>query len=99
MLTYWPRFSISNNDSGNEVEVRDISTLRPAPSTECRGGSCCDSQMGWGPHICKVLPGRITTEIKTHIGEHNYDIYVKLRSLTSPYGKLHEIALQYATLH
>ena len=87
-MTFRPRFSISGNELGNQVKVEDISTLRPAPSTECRGGSCCDSQMGWGLHICKALPGRITTEIKTHIGEPNSDIYVKLRSITSPYVKL-----------
>ena len=45
-------------------------TLRPAPSTEFRGGSHCDSQIGWGPHIFKVLPGCITTDSKTPIDEH-----------------------------
>ena len=40
-------------------------TLRPAPSTEFRGGSCRDSQIGWRPHICKVLPGCIRTHSKT----------------------------------
>ena len=53
MLTYWPRFSISRNDLGNQAEIKDISTLRMAPSTEFRGGSCGGSQIGWGPIFAK----------------------------------------------
>ena len=68
--TCWARFSISRNGLGNRAEVKDISTLRPAPSTEFRGGSCCNSQMGWRPHICKILPGCITAHSKTHISLH-----------------------------
>ena len=64
-MTFWPRFSNSRNDLGNQVKVKDISTLRPVPSTEFRGGSCCGSQISWGPHICKVLPGCIKTCSKT----------------------------------
>ena len=63
-MTFWPRFAISRNDLGNWVKVKDMFTLRPAPSTEFRGGSCCGSQIGWGPHICKVLPGCIITHSK-----------------------------------
>ena len=33
------------NDPGNPVEVKNMFTLRPAPSTEFEGGSCCDSQV------------------------------------------------------
>ena len=40
-------------------------TLRLAPSTEFRGGSCRDSQIGWRPHICKVWPGCIKAHSKT----------------------------------
>ena len=65
MLTCWPSFSISRNDSEIQAKIKDISTLRPAPSTEIRGGSHCDSQIGWGPHICKVLPRCITAHFKT----------------------------------
>ena len=45
-------------------------TLRLAPSTEIRGGSCCGSQIAWGCHICKVLPGCIITHSKTPINIH-----------------------------
>ena len=31
---------------GHRVEVKEILTLRPAPSTELQGRSCCDSQIG-----------------------------------------------------
>ena len=64
-MTFWPRFAISRNDLGNLVKVKDMFTLRPAPGTEFRGGSCCGSQIGWGPHICKVLSGCITADSKT----------------------------------
>ena len=69
-MTLWPRFAISRNDLGNWVKVKDMFTLRPAPSTEFRGGSCCGSRIGWGPHICKVLPGCIITHSKTPINIH-----------------------------
>ena len=69
-MTFWPRFAISRNDLGNWVKVKDMFTLRPAPSTEFRGGSCCGSQIGWGPHICKVLPGCIIAHSKTPINIH-----------------------------
>jgi hypothetical protein len=69
-MTFWPRFSISRNDLRNRVKVEDMCTLRPAPSTEFRGGSCCDSQIGWGPHTCKVLPGGIIAESKTPVNIH-----------------------------
>ena len=64
-MTFWPRFAISRNDLGNLVKVKDMFTLRPAPGTEFRGGSCCGSQIGWGVHICKVLSGCITADSKT----------------------------------
>ena len=64
-MTFWPRLAISRNDLGNLVKVKDMFTLRPAPGTEFRGGSCCGSQIGWGPHICKVLSGCITADSKT----------------------------------
>ena len=73
------RFSYSRNDSGNRVEVKDISTLRPAPSTEFGGGSHCDNQIGWGSHIFKVLPGCITADSKTPMSEHATLNYVELR--------------------
>ena len=71
MLTYWPRFSISRNDLGNQAEIKDISTLRPAPSTEFEGGSGCNSQIGWGPHVCKVLAGCISVHSRIPINLHN----------------------------
>ncbi len=63
-------------------------TLRPAPSTEFQGGSCCGGEIGWGPHICKVLPGCITADSKTPMGEHVTLSYVKLRSITITVGAL-----------
>ena len=78
-VTFWPRFSTSRNDSWNWVEVKDILTLRPAPSTEFRGGSHCDSQIGWGPHICKVLPGCIITHSKTPMNLHIIVLFWALR--------------------
>ena len=40
-------------------------TLRPAPSTEFQDG--CGSQVGWGAHICKVVPGCMTNTFEdTH---------------------------------
>ena len=79
LLTCWPDFSISTHDLGNQSEIKDISTLRPGPGTEFRGGSWSDSQIGWGPHIFKVLPGCITAHSKTPMGEHATLNYVKLR--------------------
>ena len=64
-MTFWPRFPISRNDLGNWVEVKDMLTSRPALSTEFRGGSCHDSQIGWRPHIRKGLPGCIIAHSKT----------------------------------
>ena len=31
-----------------------------APGTEFRGACCCGSEIGWVPHIYKVLSGSIT---------------------------------------
>ena len=70
VLTFWPSFAIFKNDLGNWAKVKDIVTLRPATSTEFRGGSCCGSQIGWGPHICKVLPGCIIAHSKTPVNLH-----------------------------
>ena len=78
MLTY-TRFSISTNDLGNQAEIKAISTLRPAPSTEFRGGSHCDSQIGWGHHICKVLRGCIMTHSKTPTNLHITVLHWALR--------------------
>ena len=61
---------MNRNDLGNQAEVKDTSTLRPAPSTEFRGGSHCDSQVGWGPNIYKVLPRCITAHSKTPTNLH-----------------------------
>ena len=68
-MTLWPRFAISRNDIGNLVQVKDMFTLRPAPGTEFRGGSCCGSQIGRGPHICEVLSGCITADSKTPMAQ------------------------------
>ena len=78
-MTFWPRFAISGNDLGNLVKVKDMCTLRPAPGTEFRGGSCCGSQIGWGPHICKVLSGCITADSKTPMDEHVKINYIRIR--------------------
>ncbi len=67
VLTFWPSFAIFRNDLGNWDKVKDIVTLRPATSTEFRSDSCCSSQIGWGPHICKVLSGCIIAHSKTPI--------------------------------
>ena len=32
---------------------KNIRAFRPAPSTELRGGTCCDSHVGWRYNICK----------------------------------------------
>ena len=56
---------ISRNDLGNQIKIVDISTSRPASGAAFRGGSCCDGQIGWGPHICKVLPGCMIARSKT----------------------------------
>jgi len=39
--------------------VEQIGTLRPAPRTEFRGGSCCGSQIGWRGHIYNFLQGYV----------------------------------------
>ena len=75
----WPNFSISTHDLGNQAEIKDISTLTPGPGTEFRGGSRSDSQIGWGTHIFKVLPGCITADSKTPMRQHATLDYVKLR--------------------
>ena len=66
-MTFWARFYGSRNDLGKQVKVKYILTLRPVPGTEFRGGSCSGSQISWGPHIGKVLPGYIKRRSKTPI--------------------------------
>ena len=44
--------------------------LRPATSTEFGGCSHYGSQISWGRHICKVLPGCIKQHSKTPINTH-----------------------------
>ena len=72
-MTFWARFYGSRIDLGNQVKVKYILTLGPVPSTEFRGGSCSGSQISWGPHICKVLPGCIKTHSKASI-KHIEDV-------------------------
>ena len=67
---FWPMFTISSNDLGNWVKVKDIFALRPAPSTHFRGSSCCDSRICWKSYICEVLPGCVKTHSKTTISIH-----------------------------
>ena len=69
-LAFWPRFLFSKNARGNQVKLKDMLTLRLAPMTECQGGSRCDSQIGWRPYVCKVLPGCITAHSKTPTNVH-----------------------------
>ena len=76
MMTLWSRFSSSRNGSGNRVQVKDNFTSRPAFSTEFRGGSCCESRIGRGAQICKVLPGCIPAPSKTPANVH---VTIKLR--------------------
>ena len=78
-VTFWPWFAISRNVLGKLVEVKDMFTLRPAPSTEFEGGSQCDSQICWEAHICKVLPGCVTADSKTPMGEHVTLNYIRIR--------------------
>ena len=85
-MTFLPRFAISRNNLGKLVKVKDMFTLRPAPGTEFRGGCCCSSQIDWGPNICKVLPGSITTDSKTPMGEHVMLSYAKLLQITVKYN-------------
>ena len=77
-MTFWPRFSTSRNDLGNQAEIKDISTLRLAPSTEFRGGSCCGSQIGWGGHIFKILPRCIPAHSKTPTKSHITGLALKI---------------------
>ena len=60
----------SRNEPGDLVEMEDIFILRPASSTEFRAGSCCDSEVGWGPRMCKVLPGCIIAHSQTPTHVH-----------------------------
>ena len=60
-----PRFSSLRNVLENWIQIKDVLTWRPAPSTEFGRGSCCHSQIGWRPYICKVLPGCVITHFKT----------------------------------
>ena len=69
-MRFWPRFAISRNDVRNWVKVKDMFTLRPAPSTTNRGGSCCDSQIGCRRNISKVLRECVIMHSKTPIGVH-----------------------------
>jgi hypothetical protein len=78
-MTFWPRFQVSRNDLGNFVEMKDMFTLKPAPGKEVQGGPCCSSQVDWGPNICKALPGCITTDSKTPMGEHVELNYIRIR--------------------
>ena len=55
-----------------QVETARFETLRPAPSTEFRGGSCYDSQISWGHRFCKVLQERVETHSKTPIRTYVY---------------------------
>ena len=77
-MTFWPRLAVSRNDRGYLVKVKDMFILRLAPSTEFEGGSQCDSQIRWEAHICNFLPGCITADSKTPMGEHATLNYVKL---------------------
>ena len=99
-MTFWPRFSFSRNDSGHFVEVKDTFTLRLASGTEFRGSSCCDSQIGRGPQICKVLPECIPAHPKTPANVHITDKickiitnYAQIQQVTLNYGKLCQIIL------
>ena len=78
-MAFWPRFAASRNNLGNLVKIEDMLTLRPAPTTEFRGGSCCGIQIDWGPNICKVSPGCIAANSKTPMGEHVTFNYVELQ--------------------
>ena len=60
-MTFWPRLAISRSDLGNWFKVKDVFTLRLAPSTEFRSGSCCNNNCLRRPNICKVLPGCLET--------------------------------------
>ena len=44
-----------------------MGAFRPVPSTEFRGGSCCDSHFAWRYNIFKILPGGVETHSKTPI--------------------------------
>ena len=79
------------NDPGNPVEVKNMFTLRPAPSTEFQGGSCCDSQVCQGPHICRVLPGCVIAHSKTPTHVHGTLNYVSL-----DYARLQYFFMNYA---
>jgi hypothetical protein len=60
----------NSRDVGIVVKVKDICTLSSAPGAEFRGDSPCDNQIGWEVNIFKVLPGCITADSKTLMGEH-----------------------------
>ena len=46
-------------------QYQGFGTLRPAPSTEFRGGSCCASHFLWGAIFAFLLPGGSETYSKT----------------------------------
>ena len=69
-MTLRPSFSLSRNDPGNQVEIKDMITLRPAHRAEFQAGSRCDRQIGWKGHIYKILPGCQTLNSKTPMKGH-----------------------------
>jgi hypothetical protein len=78
-MTFWPMFTISRNNLGNLVKVKDMFTLRQAPSTEFEGGSQCDNQIRLEAHIRKVLPGCPTAGAQTLMDEHVKINYIRIR--------------------
>ena len=78
-MTLWPRLTISRNNLGPLVKVKDMFTLRTVPSTEFEGGSQCDSQIRWEAAICKFLPGCLTADSKTPMDEHVKINYIRIR--------------------
>ena len=55
------------------MNVEEMFSFRPAPSTEIRSDSCCHSQIGWRRHVCKGVSGCIITHSKKPLNSHLKD--------------------------
>ena len=55
----------SRNELGNWVKFENMFTSTPGPCTAFRGGSCCDTEIGWKHNICNVVARCTTTHSKT----------------------------------
>ena len=52
------------------MKLKDVLTLRPAPSTEFSRDLSCDNDMSWDASVCKVLPRCIIMHPETSTNTH-----------------------------